>query len=638
MCGIIGVLRFGELGDKSKRESAIFFGTTLLELTEPRGKDATGVVTTFDNGMFMGQKMGISATKFIARFGGDQGDFDAYIKVARDYEVGLRTIIGHCRKKSVGGAFDNVNNHPIKAGNIIGVHNGTLTNHEQIFENLKCNRDGDVDSEAIMRLFEYYTHGCKEPFTIDMIMEVAARLNGSFSTLVVNTNNPNQVVSMRDTRPAEYCLIKPLGIVLIASEKKFFDHAIWQYNKSATLFGHKAYQTLRGKDVEYVTLPDDSAALFNLTLEITPETSLADLYETKKLPIKVDRIWKAPVKTNSYNSGYNHKRNNNVSNIHSAGNTNTTNSTGTADGQKKAQDNKGDSGPNNSKNTQSSGTAKVWSNSLNRFVESNKGDIVVGSEKSSLVMDTEKKQVASPREAAEDVALDNEKRLGNPKVTILKKAITPNEEFDPELPIAQITSTPISAKSTFGIKNNDNEEILNEMKINADKGKAELKDVRDAQKASIEAAKKIIKIENAFELAEALNMNVSDLEKLTPVAMANRILREVFGDVFQAGYLAKCEEVEKSMVPAKQHIVTVSKQKIANAMRHVRVLKAINKGLGNALFENDYSLGLNITNNMIDKLSGDTEITEETVKKVFTAGDMRENPAVKAIVTALERK
>jgi len=38
MCGIVGVLRFGDLSKQKTLSSAIYLGTSLLELTEERGK------------------------------------------------------------------------------------------------------------------------------------------------------------------------------------------------------------------------------------------------------------------------------------------------------------------------------------------------------------------------------------------------------------------------------------------------------------------------------------------------------------------------------------------------------------------------------------------------------------------------
>ncbi len=84
MCGILGVARFGELGDKNLRESALFMAASLLEITESRGKDATGITALFDDGKFFGQKMGISSSEFVARFGGEYKDFDGLLSVLRD--------------------------------------------------------------------------------------------------------------------------------------------------------------------------------------------------------------------------------------------------------------------------------------------------------------------------------------------------------------------------------------------------------------------------------------------------------------------------------------------------------------------------------------------------------------------------
>ena len=151
MCGIIGAMSFGEVEDakmeRLRQESMIFLATELLQLTQSRGKDATGVTTLFSDGNFTGFKMGIPSPDFIARFGETDTDYDGFLKVWRENwqkrKKAAKTFIGHCRKTSIGEADDNNNNHPIKVGDIVGIHNGTLTNYEKIFKKLRCPRDGE---------------------------------------------------------------------------------------------------------------------------------------------------------------------------------------------------------------------------------------------------------------------------------------------------------------------------------------------------------------------------------------------------------------------------------------------------------------------------------------------------------------
>jgi hypothetical protein len=325
MCGLVGALAYGEFLEKRlervRQESMIFLTTELLTLTQPRGKDATGVATMFADCDYMGLKMGISAQDFIARFGDTEEDYEGYLKIWRKKTRPAKISIGHCRKPSTGGASgpeNNKNNHPIKIGDIIGVHNGTLTNHDKIFTNLGCKRDGNVDSEAIFRLLHHYTDNGNEPFTTQAMQETCKRISGSYAVMAFSGNNPFQMAAFRDGRPLEIAIIRPLKLVLIASEKDFLRMAIFRYNKMANLYqtGPFKFLPLTKDDVDVESLPDDSLFLFDIRKEITAATKINDLFITEKVPT-TGKIWvsakSAISATNSWNAATNYHNNyNNV--------------------------------------------------------------------------------------------------------------------------------------------------------------------------------------------------------------------------------------------------------------------------------------------------------------------------------------
>ena len=299
MCGLVGALAYGEFLEKRlekiRQESMIFLTTELLTLTQTRGKDATGVATLFGDCDYMGLKMGISAQEFISRFGKTEEDYEGYLQIWRKKVRPAKISIGHCRKPSTGGASgpeNNNNNHPIKIGDIIGVHNGTLTNHDKIFANLGCKRDGMVDSEAIFRLLHHFTDNGNEPFTPQALQETCKRISGSYAVMAFSGNNPFQMAAFRDARPLEIALIRPLKLVLIASEKDFLRMAVHRYNKMANLYqtGAFKFMSLTKDDVDFDSLADDSLFLFDIRREITAATKISDLFITEKVPT-TGKIW-----------------------------------------------------------------------------------------------------------------------------------------------------------------------------------------------------------------------------------------------------------------------------------------------------------------------------------------------------------
>lgn len=74
-------------------------------------------------------------------------------------EADVSWLVGHTRWATHGDPKDNRNNHPLLHGNVIGVHNGVLSNHEEILE--ATGREDpltEVDSEAIFAAVDHWGH------------------------------------------------------------------------------------------------------------------------------------------------------------------------------------------------------------------------------------------------------------------------------------------------------------------------------------------------------------------------------------------------------------------------------------------------------------------------------------------------
>jgi len=310
MCGIVVGLSFGTLNkrDEAMRQRLLrYFTTELLVRTEERGKDATGAAVLFDSGKYVGLKRGERAANFLGTFSESREYYGGFLKFWRESEENVRVYLGHCRAGTVGDKIDNENNHPIKIGNLVGIHNGKITNHDTIFKKLACKRDGKVDSESIFRLFDYYTKKGKEPFTLDMIQEVVKRLSGQYAISLFNADNPFQVPIFRDGRPVEFAFIRRYGILLIVSETKFWDEIHFRYERVVNYYRefHKVKFPgfLDKDDIEEKMLPDDSAAIFDLTTQVTSDTKIDDLCEWKKMARA--KVWGAVTTTYGTSSNYN---------------------------------------------------------------------------------------------------------------------------------------------------------------------------------------------------------------------------------------------------------------------------------------------------------------------------------------------
>lgn len=634
MCGIVGVLRFGEPAAPSYNTSAFYLATALLEASESRGKDATGVTALFDDGNFFVQKMAISATEFVGRTGGKPDDYEGLLALLRGYtKAPFRCLLGHCRKKSAG-ALNNTDNHPIKAGNILGVHNGTLKNDDVIFKKLDCKRDGKVDSEAIFRLLQFFTHDCADPFTMDAVEETCKRLEGTFSFLAFNANNPYQVVSARDGRPAEYCLVKPLGLVLIASEKKFIDLALYNYNKLAKLFPTGNEETtfvpLTKSDVEHATLAVDTMAIFDMTKEIGADTKIEELYTTRKMPFMVDRIWKSTITTTYNGNTYGTNRNTTVNKT--AAKTQDKKTSTTQTGQKQGA--ASTVGTDSSNTTANEDTGRVWNSSLNKFVNRfGKKSIVV----EGVIINTETKSVTDLVEGHLNISKDAEELAKRRKETEVKKTAedvanniedaevkTPVEDFSTGESVSFVDLSPKQPVNTKTSTNKctDGKEIV-KMKQGIEKGKNAVAGELGAKEAAIDAAKNLRKFKSASEVAEFLDIDEVTLEELPSEAMANRLIKRLFNQFYTQGWLT-CYENKDT-------------EKLDKAEKHLRVLKNLQTGLIQELAdaEEDDEKTLTIVAETARTLSESGELSKSVLQNIFSTGDIRKSAVLRRMITAL---
>jgi glucosamine 6-phosphate synthetase-like amidotransferase/phosphosugar isomerase protein len=245
--------------------------------TLPRGRDATGFAVLHEDTSCTYLKAGWESPKLIQKVDGEKypDNWEAFIDRWDGMGVPASLVLGHVRKATSGNVWDNENNHPIHRGNIIGIHNGNVSNHKEIFEDLKGkveDRKGDVDSEAIFALMESMHNDT--PFTQESVTELCNKLEGAFTVLAFNRLFPNQLLIFRNAeRPAAFGIDFDLNMIMIGSEQKYIDPVIVRYNRFVTLYGNKGFPSLNIKSstiqakkaciLDLNELPEEDSTLFS---------------------------------------------------------------------------------------------------------------------------------------------------------------------------------------------------------------------------------------------------------------------------------------------------------------------------------------------------------------------------------------
>lgn len=193
----------------------------LLSELEPRGYDAAGIAVINDLGTVpsIAFKKPLRPSRLVVR--------PRFEEVLGSIGKHTNFILLHSRAATEGGTSVNYNNHPIFAPPVVGIHNGTLFNHEKLFKDFSehFQPEGDVDSEIIFRLYSHFRD--QQGFEpIEAMRATAAKLVGAFTGAIVDLRNPTQMVMFKFERPLATLHLPHYDIMIAISEARFYDKAI----------------------------------------------------------------------------------------------------------------------------------------------------------------------------------------------------------------------------------------------------------------------------------------------------------------------------------------------------------------------------------------------------------------------------
>jgi len=204
MCGLTGVILQTKRRRKTELEEIGRVFTELLLLNQSRGKDAAGLSMIRRDGAYSLFKRPGPAAKLVME--------EKYAEVLGRLDNGTTCILGHTRWKTRGTEANSLNNQPIRAGAVIGTHNGTILNADRLFKKYRLPRVGEVDSEFIFRLVD--KKECIEDFTV-----CARNVRGGMSAVFTRTSTPDTVLVIKGNKPLSLWYHKGFRAVFYSSEE-----------------------------------------------------------------------------------------------------------------------------------------------------------------------------------------------------------------------------------------------------------------------------------------------------------------------------------------------------------------------------------------------------------------------------------
>lgn len=242
MCGIFGIGLLSSIDTNAAVLRCIL--KKLASNAQERGSDATGYAFTSKNKVTI-FKHNVSANEFIKLYN--------YKKTVRDNLSSKHlpySVIGHTRQQTQGSHKNTDNNHPIKTGSVVGVHNGVINNDKQLFAEMsditngRIKRIGEVDSEIIFRLIDHYSDVHKFSFkavpkqtinnnpTSKAIVRMAERISGGFACASVDSQNPKILWIFRGFNPVSVNYYKKEGVIVFGSTEEIVSSAVNMFDFS----------------------------------------------------------------------------------------------------------------------------------------------------------------------------------------------------------------------------------------------------------------------------------------------------------------------------------------------------------------------------------------------------------------------
>lgn len=213
MCGQVGMI----FGSRERSQEDLdylkwLFVWTLL-VHEKRGPHATGVAWLKRGGEHSILKSPMRASHF-----GNTSEFREFFG---SIDSDVTWLAGHTRWQTRGDASNNANNHPIRAGNVIGTHNGTVLNADYLFERFDLPRHAEVDSEIIFRLADSTLHDGR--IDVPAFKSRLALCRGLISAVLASKSDPEAVVVIKGNKPLTLRYSARLDVLFYASEASFLD-------------------------------------------------------------------------------------------------------------------------------------------------------------------------------------------------------------------------------------------------------------------------------------------------------------------------------------------------------------------------------------------------------------------------------
>jgi len=220
MCGIATIALGRSEREKIPYDKLRSLVSHLIVELQARGVDASGIAVINEKGKeeSVVYKMPLRAERLVVR--------PAFQSVLGKIGPHTNFIMLHARATTVGSNENSPDNHPILTPNIIGIHNGTLYNHNKLFNEYEDHfpRTGKVDSEIIFRLYSHFVDTGLTPQ--EALKKTSDLLDGAYTGALVDWRVPSRMLMFKNDRSLCMVRMKHYDTLIAVSEARLLSKAI----------------------------------------------------------------------------------------------------------------------------------------------------------------------------------------------------------------------------------------------------------------------------------------------------------------------------------------------------------------------------------------------------------------------------
>lgn len=216
MCGQVGMLIGMSERSQEELDDLKYIFTEMLRASEDRGPFATGMAYVKNDGEHRISKLVIPARDFV------RGELFAETMAEVDNTVTV--LMGHTRWPTRGNIEDVANAQPKRAGQVVGTHNGTVTNADDMFWKFRLPRFSEVDSEVVFQLAESVAD--EDGINMRVLASRLGLCHGSIASVMVSKSDPERVLFVKGPNPLEFAYSKKLNVLCYGSKLQYIQAAV----------------------------------------------------------------------------------------------------------------------------------------------------------------------------------------------------------------------------------------------------------------------------------------------------------------------------------------------------------------------------------------------------------------------------